>query len=85
MVPPAASPENEGQVDMGMMPLSGDTLDDIIMQNNNELQRRQSIPQTYNPQEMDRRTSMMEFGTANGSLNGYQFVPQGDTWICLLE
>jgi len=76
MVPPAASPENEGQVDMGMMPLSGDTLDDIIMQNNNELQRRQSIPQTYNPQEMDRRTSMMEFGTANGSLNGYQFVPQ---------
>ncbi|PVH73719.1 hypothetical protein DL98DRAFT_391229, partial [Cadophora sp. DSE1049] len=54
----------------------GDTLDDIIMQNNNEIQRRQSIPQTYNPQEMDRRASMMEFGTTNGSLNGYQFVPQ---------
>ncbi|KAH7370035.1 PAS domain-containing protein [Rhexocercosporidium sp. MPI-PUGE-AT-0058] len=59
-----------------MVPVRGDTLDDIIMQNNNELQRRQSIPHAYQSQDMDRRTPIMEFGTSNNSLNGYQFVPQ---------
>lgn len=77
MVPPAGSPDNEEAVGMAtMMPVRGDTLDDIIMQNNNEIQRRQSIPQTYQSANMNRRASMMEFGAANGSLNDFQFVPQ---------
>ncbi|KAL2072109.1 hypothetical protein VTL71DRAFT_11452 [Oculimacula yallundae] len=77
MVPQVGSPEDEDAVDMsGMMPSRGETLDDIIMQNNNEMHRRQSIPQAYQPQDMGRRTSVMEFGAGNGPLNGYQFGPQ---------
>ncbi len=50
----------------------GDTLDDI-MQNNMEIQRRQSLPRGYSAQDMDRRSSMMEFGANMGPLNGFQF------------
>ena len=74
MVPPAPSPSrgNENAMDMtGMM--GGDSLDDIIMQNNKEIQRRQSLPRAYPPPEMDRRSSMMEFGPSNTNLNGFQF------------
>lgn len=63
---------NNGSMDMMMG--GGDSLDDIIMQNNHEM-RRQNIPQGYGDQDVDRRASMMEFGSANGSLNGFQFGP----------
>jgi PAS domain-containing protein len=55
--------------------MGGETLDDIIMQNNRELQRRQSLPQGYAPHDIDRRSSMMEFGSSNANLNGFQFGP----------
>jgi PAS domain S-box-containing protein len=57
---------------MGTMMGGGDTLDDIIMQNNNEMQRRQSYSQPYSP-ENDRRASMLEFGASDAGLNGFQF------------
>ena len=52
----------------GMM--GGDTLDDIIMQNNQELHRRQSLPRVY-PQDIDRRSSMMEFGSPDQNLGAF--------------
>ncbi|KAG9231049.1 hypothetical protein BJ875DRAFT_506920 [Amylocarpus encephaloides] len=59
---------------MGMEPMvSGDSLDDILMQNGMEIQRRQSLPQAYSNQEPDRRTSMMEFGSSNGNFIDFQF------------
>lgn len=59
--------------------IGGDSLDDIIMQNSKEIQRRQSIPgSSYLGQEVDRRSSLMEFGATNHSLNGFQFVPTAD-------
>lgn len=73
MVPQVTSPD--GNEEMAGM-LSGDSLDDIIMQNNNALQRRQSVPHAYSNQDMDRRASMMDFGAGTGSLNGFQFGPQ---------
>ncbi|KAE8441424.1 hypothetical protein EG329_004980 [Mollisiaceae sp. DMI_Dod_QoI] len=73
MVPTAPGPQlNDGTIDMTGMVGGGDSLDDIIMQNNNEM-RRQSLPQGYGTQDIDRRASMMEFGSVNGSLNGFQF------------
>ncbi|TVY55550.1 White collar 1 protein [Lachnellula suecica] len=54
----------------GMM---GDSLDDIIMQNNQKIQRRQSLPRGYSAQDVDRRASMMEFGSSDSPLNGFQF------------
>lgn len=59
--------------------MGGDTLDDIIMQNNKAIQRRQSIAVPYAGQEVDRRSSMMEFGATDGELNGYQFSPTSTT------
>src|SRR5687768_9922475 len=57
----------QDNVGMGMNTMvGGDTLDDIIMQNNNEMQRQQSIQQSYPPQGLDRRQSMMEYGSNNG-------------------
>lgn len=64
----------------GMDPnmVGGQTLDEIISQNNKELQRRRSHQQVYDtgrPIEEDlRRTSMMEFGHGgNSELDAYQF------------
>ncbi len=65
----------------GMDPtmVGGQTLDEIISQNNKELQRRRSYqtlqyPGRSNEGEM-RRTSMMEFGPGgNSDLDGYQFA-----------
>ena len=58
---------------MGMADLiGGDSLDDIIMQNNKELQRRQSFSQPYST-DLDRRASMMEFGAGDGPLSAFQF------------
>ena len=63
-------------MDLGDINGGGDSLDDIIMQNSKELQRRQSESRPYPAQEIDRRSSMMEFGGNNNSnLNGYQFQP----------
>jgi PAS domain-containing protein len=59
---------------MDMMMSGGDSLDDIIMQNNRELQRRQSLPRAY-PQDIDRRSSMMEFGSSDQNLGAFQFGP----------
>jgi PAS domain-containing protein len=72
---PTTHQGNADTMDMSRM-MGGDSLDDIIMQNNKELQRRQSQPQsTYSNQEIDRRASMVEFGGNNGNLNGFQFGP----------
>lgn len=61
-------------MDMSDISGGGDSLDDIIMQNNNELQRRQSQSRPYPEQDIDRRSSMMEFGGNNdNNLNGFQF------------
>lgn len=57
---------------MDMMMGGGDSLDDIIMQNNQELQRRQSLPRAYS-QDIDRRSSMMEFGPSDQNLGAFQF------------
>src|SRR4051794_12402128 len=60
------SPVSHGGDDMDMSGMvgGGDTLDDIIMQNNKEIQRRQSLS-GFPQQEVDRRASMMEFGSSN--------------------
>jgi len=72
MVP---GPQPQGNDDtMDMMMGGGDSLDDIIMQNNQELQRRQSLPRAY-PQDIDRRSSMMEFGSTDQNLGAFQFGP----------
>jgi PAS domain S-box-containing protein len=65
---------SDDAMDMGDT-MGGDTLDDIIMQNNKEIQRRQSITIPYAGQAVDRRSSMMEFGATNSELNSYQFSP----------
>jgi len=66
---------NEDTMDMnGMLGgMGGESLDDIIMQNNQEIQRRQSLPRGYPTQDIDRRSSMMEFGSNMGDLNSFQF------------
>lgn len=63
MGPPFSPGSEDGMNMTGMM--GGDTLDDIIMQNNKELQRSYS----------DRRSSMLEFGSTDGNLDGFQFAP----------
>lgn len=63
--------------------MGGQTLDEIINQNNKELQRRRSYNQmhayvaTSMAQEHDlRRASMLEFGSGmNNTLDGFQFDP----------
>jgi PAS domain-containing protein len=72
MLPQNASPQSNNTMGVGGL-LGGDSLDDIIMQNDMELQRHQSMPQGYPPQGPDHRSSMMEFGSSNGGLSGYQF------------
>jgi hypothetical protein len=46
--------------------VGGDTLDDIIMENNKEMQRRRSL-------QRDRRSSAMETGLGDDSLGRFQF------------
>jgi PAS domain-containing protein len=72
MLPQDASPQANNTMEVEDL-MGGDSLDDIIMQNDLELQRRQNMPQGYHAQGPDPRPSMMEFGSGNGSLNGYQF------------
>ncbi|KAI9680825.1 MAG: blue light receptor [Caeruleum heppii] len=65
---------------MGDM-VGGDTLDDIVMQNQKELLRRRSMQPPFarlstGPPDDPGRTSMLEFGSgAHGSLDDYQFHP----------
>ncbi|KAJ5046364.1 uncharacterized protein L3040_003609 [Drepanopeziza brunnea f. sp. 'multigermtubi'] len=73
MVPQVGSPNGNEEM-AGMMP--NDSLPDMMMQNSNEFQQGQSMPQGYQNQDMDRRASMMEFGAGDGPLNGFQFEPQ---------
>ncbi|CAD6455771.1 2a2cfdc6-dc6f-48c8-b03d-222b5ed342eb [Sclerotinia trifoliorum] len=63
---------NANSMSMNDMMSGGDSLDDIIMQNNNELQRRQSYSQTFAP-DHDRRSSMLEYGNMDSSMDGFQF------------
>jgi hypothetical protein len=68
-------------IDAGSM-MRGDTLDDIIMQNNKEMERRRSVQQ-FRPDQAQQqsmadphRSSMLEFGPgSHGNLNGYPFDP----------
>ncbi|KAL7619983.1 hypothetical protein AAE478_010531, partial [Parahypoxylon ruwenzoriense] len=57
--------------------VGADSLDEIIRSNSQELQRRRSLPQQFQGQisqdEPDRRMSMMEFGSNDGSFRDYQF------------
>jgi len=64
------SPDNVDKVNMADMMAGGESLDDIIMQNNKEIQRRQSFSAPY---AEDRRHSMLNFGGNDNSFNGYQF------------
>lgn len=70
---PPVPQDNADTIDMSDMGGGGDSLDDIIMQNSNELQRRQRQPGPYPGQGIDRRSSMMEFGNSSSNLNGFQF------------
>ncbi|KAH6682528.1 PAS domain-containing protein [Halenospora varia] len=73
MISAASSPSgNEPMMGMGGL-AGGDSLDDIIMQNDKEIQRRQSLPRGYSNQVVDRRSSMLEFGSSDSDLNGFQF------------
>ena len=58
-------PNTGGMMETTAM-VGGDTLDDIIAQNNKEMQRRRSL-------QRDRRSSAMEFGSSSNSLGGYLF------------
>jgi PAS domain S-box-containing protein len=78
-MPPPTLTTGQHEMDTSIM-IGGDSLDDIIMQNNQELQRRQSLPNQYGDgisiQNDDRRGSMMEFGSGTDNLNGFQFGAQ---------
>ena len=79
---PPAPQDDANTIDISGMSDGGDSLDDIIMQNNRELQRRQSQSRPYPAQEIDRRSSMMEFGgNRTNNLNGYQFQPTAATVV----
>jgi PAS domain-containing protein len=67
------SPPQSDEDNMNMTGMVGDSLDDIIMQNNKEIQRRHSLTRRYSNQSIDRRSSMMEFGSSDSNLNGFQF------------
>jgi PAS domain S-box-containing protein len=65
VIPPPFS-DSDGMTYMTGM-VGGDTLDDIIMQNNKEIQRRRSL-------QRDRSSSVMEYGPSNSNLSGFQFT-----------
>lgn len=63
---PSYFPDNAGIMDMTGM-VGGDTLDDIIAQNNKEIQRRHRL-------QKDRRSSVMEFGSSHNGMGSFQFA-----------
>jgi PAS domain S-box-containing protein len=72
-------PTLHDEMDLSGM-VGGDSLDDIIMQNSKELQRRQSLPHQYAvdnlDEESDHRTSLMGFDPGNMPLNGFHYSSQ---------
>jgi PAS domain S-box-containing protein len=74
-----ALPPLQDEMDLSGM-VGGDSLDDIIMQNSKELQRRQSLPHQYGvdtlDQESGHRPSLMGFGSSNIPINGFQYSSQ---------
>ncbi|QSZ31438.1 hypothetical protein DSL72_001003 [Monilinia vaccinii-corymbosi] len=64
---------NSNPMNMNDVMSGGDSLDDIIMQNNHELQRRQSYSQTFSPDHDRRSSSMLEFGNSDSTLTSFQF------------
>lgn len=54
----------------------GDSLDEIISQNNMELQTRQTLPRQYDEQEGDHRSSLMELDNSNTEFNVFQYSGQ---------
>lgn len=69
-MPPPSRPHDA--MDMSGF-VSTESLDDIMMQNNKELQRQASYSYPNQGQDHDRRGPMMEFGSANGGLACFQF------------
>ncbi|KAK6953172.1 blue light receptor [Daldinia eschscholtzii] len=57
--------------------VGADSLDDIMCNNSQDLQRRRSLPQQFPgqipPVDADRRMSMMEFGSGDNAFRDYQF------------
>lgn len=73
-----ANPNPNPNPNSSMVTGGGDSLDDIIRSNSQELHRRRSLPQQFPGQmssqaDADRRMSMMEFGNNDGSFRDYQF------------
>nr|DAZ85339.1 TPA_exp: white collar-1 [Monilinia laxa] len=64
---------NPNSMNMNGAMTGGDSLDDIIMQNSHELQRRQSYSQAFSPDNDRRSSSMLEFGNSDSNLNSFQF------------
>ncbi|KAK3301535.1 PAS domain-containing protein [Chaetomium fimeti] len=61
------------------LPMSaGESLDDIVSQNNREFQRRRSMPHPFpsqlSPHEVDRRLSMMDFSNPGDSIPEFSFA-----------
>src|SRR5579871_584494 len=69
VIPP---PQSRDEMDISGM-VGGDSLDDIIMQNTKELQRRQSMPPPYSADTLDqdpqRRATLIDFGTSSNILS----------------
>src|SRR5450432_1220011 len=74
-------PPSHDEMDLSGM-VGGDSLDDIIMQNSKELQRRQSLPHPFSVGSLnqdDQRDTMMNFGPSNNGLNNFTFGAQTST------
>jgi PAS domain S-box-containing protein len=61
------------------LPMSGgESLDDIVNQNNQEFQRRRSVPHPFpsqlSPQEVNRRLSVMDFSNTTDGMPGFPFA-----------
>ncbi|RDL32615.1 PYP-like sensor (PAS) [Venustampulla echinocandica] len=73
MVLPGYSPQM-GESDMGIVgAMGGDSLDDIIMLNDMEIHRRQSLPHYYPDQNVGGGSVMMGFGANNSNAACFQF------------
>lgn len=72
-------PPIHDEMDLSGM-VGGDSLDDIILQNSKELQRRLSLPHQYGvdalDQEAGHRPSLLDFGSSTVPLSSFQFSTQ---------
>lgn len=68
---------NQGTSNGQDVTMGGDSLDEIIRQNTNELHRRRSMPQPFSDpilqDEHDRRMTMMDFGSPNDTFADFHF------------